>query len=44
MTEDDFFLKQMKTFQQQIENKPVSSQIPEQKRNFSLWIYLQNSS
>ena len=36
MTEDDFFLKQMKTFQQQIENKPVSSQIPEQKRNFSL--------
>jgi len=35
MTEDDFFLKQMKTFQQQIENKPVSSQISEQKRNIS---------
>ena len=36
MSEDDFFLKQMKTFQKQIENKPVSSQIPEQKLNFSL--------
>ena len=36
MTEDDFFLKQMKTFQQQIENKHVSSQISEQKSNFSL--------
>ena len=36
MNEDDFFLRQMKTFQQQIENKPVSSQISEQKQNFSL--------
>ncbi len=36
MTEDDFFLKQMKTFQQQIENKPVLSQVTEQKINFSL--------
>ena len=36
MNEDDFFLRQMKTFQQQIENKPVSSQKSEQKRNFNL--------
>jgi len=36
MTEDDFFLKQMKTFKQQIENKPDSSQMTEQKLNFSV--------
>ena len=36
MNEDDFFLRQMKTFQQQIENNPVSIHKSEQKRNFNL--------
>ena len=35
MNEDDFFYKQMKTFQQQIGNKPVKSQISEQKQSYS---------
>ena len=35
MNEDNFFLKQMKTFQQQIENKPVESQISEQRSNYN---------
>ncbi len=34
MTKDDFFLKQMKTFQTQIENKAVSIQISEKKYNY----------
>ena len=36
MTEDDFFFKQMETFQNQIENKPVPNEFPGQKSNFSL--------
>ena len=36
MTEDDFFLKQMKTFQQQIENKTFPSQFAEKKHKIIL--------